>query len=524
MAHPTHTSYDEVPYEFLAFPLSYPDRLATIATLFGMKPQPAARCRLLELGCARGGNLIPMAINLPGSQFLGVDFSARQIADGQAVIEKLGLKNIELRQANIQDIDESLGLFDYIICHGVYSWVSHEVQNKILSICSKNLKPMGVAYVSYNVYPGWHMLQMIRDMMIYHASRFSRPADRVAQARALLDFLSQSVPSQLNTYSALLKESLETLRKQSDIYLLHEYLEEYNEPLYFYQFVERAAAAGLNFLGESNLSEMLISRFAPEVQKTLQKISLDIVHTEQYMDFLGRRIFRQTLLCHQNISFTRTLKPASLQGMLITATCKPVSDNPNYSTVGPEKFQGSIGHVTLSDPYLKTALAMLLEAVPMPLAFDDLLAAARQRVGGTEASPVSREDDFQALGNLILHCFTFGLVGLQLTPPAFTATLSEKPTAYPLARLQSELTNLVINARHEILSLNDFDRWVLRTLDGTHNQISIVEVLLDLMVRGALVARESGQPVQDRDRLRAIVEKQLSMSLDHFSRHALLVR
>ena len=173
MAHPTHASYDEVPYEFRPFVRSYPDHLATIATLFGMKPQSADRSRILELGCAMGGNLIPMAINLPNSQFLGIDLSARQIADGQAMIKKLGLQNIELRHANILDVDDSYGMFDYILCHGVYSWVSPEAQEKILSICSKNLKPMGVAYVSYNVYPGWHMFGMIRDMMIYHAGRFS---------------------------------------------------------------------------------------------------------------------------------------------------------------------------------------------------------------------------------------------------------------------------------------------------------------------------------------------------------------
>lgn len=352
MAHPTHATYDEVPYEFRPFIRSYPDHLATIATLFGMKPPSAARSRVLELGCALGGNLIPMAINLPNSQFLGIDASARQIADGQAIIKKLGLQNIELRLANILDVNDSYGMFDYIVCHGVYSWVSPEAQEKILSICSKNLKPMGVAYVSYNVYPGWHMLGMIRDMMIYHAGRFSRVQDRVAQARALLDFLSQSTSPQLSSYNAMLKESVEYLRKHSDTYLLHDYLEEHNYPLYFYQFIERAAAAQLSFLSESDLSDMLLARFPPEAQKTLQKISLgDIIHMEQYMDFLGRRTFRQTLLCHQGIPISRNLQPQFLQGMFITANCRPISANPDYSTQNPEQFQSPKGTMTLADPF-----------------------------------------------------------------------------------------------------------------------------------------------------------------------------
>src|SRR5262245_43652043 len=73
------TSYGLVPYESRSFPQSQPDRLATIATLLGMKPVSLTASRVLEIGCAGGGNLIPMAVSLPGSTFVGIDLSARQI-------------------------------------------------------------------------------------------------------------------------------------------------------------------------------------------------------------------------------------------------------------------------------------------------------------------------------------------------------------------------------------------------------------------------------------------------------------
>ncbi len=165
------TSYDVVPYFSAPFQATHPDRLATVATLFGLKPAPAERSRVLELGCAGGGNLIPMAVALPGSQFLGIDQSSRQVDQGQEIIAGLGLKNIALRVASLLDIDESYGTFDYIICHGVYSWVRENVQDKILEICATRLAPTGVAYVSYNTLPGWHMQGMIRDMMCYHISQ-----------------------------------------------------------------------------------------------------------------------------------------------------------------------------------------------------------------------------------------------------------------------------------------------------------------------------------------------------------------
>src|SRR5687768_17974910 len=78
------SSYDAVPYSVGAFPQTRPDRLATVAKLFGMRPAPPSRCRVLELGCAAGGNLIPMALADNASDFVGIDLSARQIADAQA--------------------------------------------------------------------------------------------------------------------------------------------------------------------------------------------------------------------------------------------------------------------------------------------------------------------------------------------------------------------------------------------------------------------------------------------------------
>ncbi len=143
-------SYDAVPYTSWPYPQSHPDRLATMATLFGLKPQPVDHARVLELGCASGGNLIPMAVAMPESHFIGIELSARQLAEGQETVRRLGLTNIELHQKNILEVGPDLGRFHYILAHGVYSWVPEPVQDKILAVCQENLEPGGVAYVSYN--------------------------------------------------------------------------------------------------------------------------------------------------------------------------------------------------------------------------------------------------------------------------------------------------------------------------------------------------------------------------------------
>jgi SAM-dependent methyltransferase len=191
------SSYDEVPYLKSAFPQTHPDRLATLARLFGLAPPDLETCRVLELGCASGDNLIPMALGLPNARFLGIDSSIRQIQHGRQTIDALGLTNIELRHASIADVTAADGRFDYIVCHGVYSWVPEPIREAILQICRDNLVSEGVAYVSYNTLPGWRVRGMIRDMMIYHSDQFEGAAERLQQARALLDFLAQSVPADL---------------------------------------------------------------------------------------------------------------------------------------------------------------------------------------------------------------------------------------------------------------------------------------------------------------------------------------
>src|SRR5258706_11514490 len=120
------TAYDEVPYHSYSFPETHPDRMATVAHLFGLKPPSPAKCRVLELACASGGNLAPMAELYPESEFVGVDLASRQIEDGKKFLAPLKMKNLDLRHASIMDVDDSYGKFDYIIAHGVFSWVPAE--------------------------------------------------------------------------------------------------------------------------------------------------------------------------------------------------------------------------------------------------------------------------------------------------------------------------------------------------------------------------------------------------------------
>ena len=150
------------------------------ARMFGLQPPPIATARVLELGCASGGNLIPMAFNLPDGEFVGIDLSRTHVDAALSTMRALGMRNIRIAHGSILDIDESWGLFDYIICHGVFSWVEPQVQDAILRIAADNLVENGIAYISYNTYPGWHMREIgqAHDAVSRRTIRRTHRADR----------------------------------------------------------------------------------------------------------------------------------------------------------------------------------------------------------------------------------------------------------------------------------------------------------------------------------------------------------
>jgi methyltransferase-like protein/2-polyprenyl-3-methyl-5-hydroxy-6-metoxy-1,4-benzoquinol methylase len=476
---PTANSYDAVPYNSHPFPRTHPGHLAAVATLFGMKPAPIDCCRVLELGCAGGGNLIPMALTLPASRFVGVDLSARQIADGQKLVGELALDNIDLRHLNILDVGRGLGPFDYIVCHGVYSWAPGPVRDKILEICARGLAPQGVAFVSYNTYPGWHMNGMIRDMLCFHARRFARPEDRATQARALLDFLAEAAAPEQNAYSRLLTEGLEVFGKVDDSYLLHEYLEDVNEPVYFHQFVERAAGHGLQYLAEAEVHTMAPWRFPDKVAAAVARLSSNCIELEQFLDFVRNRKFRQTLLCHADVALERKVGPERLTDLYVASALRPESPDLDVRSNREDRFRSPRGHgPTTTDPLLKAALVHLAEHWPQAVPFTALAGAARAGLGaGGAQGPFGRADDEQTLGKSLLQLYSANMVELHARPLPFAREVAERPLASPLARRQAVAGPVVTNLRHESVSVSAWQRQALCLLDGSRNRAALLDQL-----------------------------------------------
>ena len=518
-------TYDRVPYKSYPFPQTHPDRLATIATLLGMQSPTVESARVLELGCASGGNLLPLAQQFPGSRCLGIDASARQIADGQKLLEASGLTNVELRFQDILQFPEVAEQFDFIICHGVYSWVPDPVQQKILSICSKSLAPNGVAYVSYNTYPGWHMRGMIRDIMRYRAQRFEAPDEKLSQARGLLTFLTNSVKSENNPYGMMLRNELESIGRSDDSYLLHEHLEDINEPVYFHEFAERIERAGLQYLGEADFGVMSVENFPEHIQGMLQTVSGDTVELEQYMDFLRNRAFRQTLLCHKDIQVERTPSPRSLLKLRVASSGQADGTSLELHSRDQTVFRRRNATLRTVDPVVRAAMLHLRQSWPASVPFNELSSIARSMAAG---HPVAVEADLMSapseqLASTLLRCFSTSMVDLHTTGRPFVNEVTERPVASILARAQSQHTSQVTNLLHEKVSLDDFQCQVLRACDGTRNREELIQTICDNAVRGDLVIFNAGKKLVEGDDLHRGVADLVSPILQSLARQALLV-
>jgi methyltransferase-like protein len=518
---PEATSYDEVAYVDAVFPQTHPDRLATIARLLDIGTPPIETCRVLELGCAAGANLIPMALGLPGATFVGIDLSARQIERGRQTIDRLGLPNIELRHANILDVDAAFGQFDYIVCHGIFSWVPEQVRDKILAVCRDNLVPNGIAYVSYNTLPGWHMMGMVREMMVFHASQFAEPPAKVLQARALLDFLAKSVP-ETTPYGKTLGQVLGMVRPAADSYLYHEYLEEFNEPIYFREFASSLVRHQLSYLSEADFSAALLSSLPRPIADILRRISTDMVRMEQYMDFVRNRSFRQSLLVHEGVTIKRNIDGTVLKGLHVASAGKFVSAKPSLAQGVTEAFRLSDGPAaTPSNAITKAAFQLLSERWPLFVPFDELLAEARARSDGgvgavSDASSLAQQETL--LGNELLQCYAAQILELSTVPPRFCPTPSARPVASPLARLQAERGERVTTLRHVTLRLDDFLLRTVRLCDGARDRDALLDALRVQTAVARAGAQRSAQTVPEERLAKALDE-----SLPRLAKAALFV-
>jgi len=452
-------AYNDVAYTSHPDFATHPDHLATVATLLGLDVAPVATCRVLELACGDGTNLLPVAAALPNATFVGIDFAARPVARAQRMASDLGLANVRVLQRDLRELPADLGTFDYVIAHGLYSWVPADVRAHVLPLIARHLAPAGVAFVSYNTLPGCHMRRAVWEMLRFHTRQIEDKRAKVTAARSLIALVAAPVVGEDGGVAALRAE-VRLAGEGDDGALAHDDISEPNDPVYFHEFMADASRAGLAFLAEAHLGKMMGAGIAPAVRDALGPV--DRLTREQYLDFIFFRRFRETLLCHANALSGYVVQPHRALGMHAYAT-----PDLRRAAAGPAPVAGAGTDVAALTSHL---LAHWPNSIPVAD-----LAEWRNRL-----LPANAKQPHQPIEMLLAELYVASQVGLRTTPVTAVATPGEFPVAFAAARWMGREQEVVPTLYHEPIRLNDAAvRKLVGLLDGTRTRDDLIAAMGD---------------------------------------------
>ncbi len=482
--------YDLTAYPSRPIPGSHPGRLSSNSRLFGLRTASLASARILEIGCATGDNIIPLALHFPEAHFTGFDYSAKQIAAGQKQIAALGLDNVRLVLESIEkwESEPATQTFDYILCHGVFSWVKEELQEKIFSLCAKQLHPDGVAYISYNVYPGWNAVNTLREMMLWATRDIDDPGQKVSKAREVVTNMANGFDDKVFPYEYAqdFKIKVADLSKHDDGYLAHEYLEDENLPVYFYQFVERARSHQLKYLTESSLSDIstvgLPQPFAGQLAN-----NTDIVNLGQHIDFIRNTRFRQSILCHAERIPNRNIRADAIEQFYIQLEATPGKSDLSIDNASRiRQLELKIDDVTVNID-IKNAIiciALLHERRFQPISYQELC-----RLMVEHSCLHDNQNVRQFLNNemSLISLVLAGVFTIHSSPGPYVVNVFERPEACRLIRYQLEASqDWVSTGKHKSRRVDVFDSFLLAALDGHHKLEDLCKLVSGAVEKGSI--------------------------------------
>jgi trans-aconitate methyltransferase len=474
------TAYDEVAYPGHAYPQTHPTRLAAIAQLLGLSPATPNRCRVLELACGDGINVISMAAALPDSTFVGFDLASRAIAAGQELIDELGLKNVTLHAGDASALPEQLGTFDYVIAHGVYSWVDDAVRDGLIRTIKKHLAPVGIAYISFSCFPGAYFRQLAREMMSFHAGKSGDPTTQLTQGIEFLRF-AREAHAVKSPYAMALEQEIARVTQADPGYVFHDDFSEHNTPVYFAEFAAHLTEHQLRYLADAQFDFFFDTRLSSAVRQKLNTYTAgDAIAEQQYLDFIRGTPFRRSLACHDTVKTEKGIDPRRLLPLFVRGALEPTIQDPNLTDSSKVCFKIRSGpELETDEPLAKALLFEISQAWPTPRRVSALLDAALARVGLPAHSTASADEyPLTVLARTLLSGAASQILTLWSGELPFAPRAGDRPLASPLARAQAKRSELVTSLRSVTLRLADRPARELLTLaDGTRTRTQLLEAL-----------------------------------------------
>lgn len=361
----TLNPYDELPYSSQPIDWTSPERLALASLLHG-GPRPALdRYRVLELGCGNGANLLPLAYYRRHGTFVGVDGAEDIIATARARAADLRLPNVEFIHADLTDTASRVsGTFDFVIAHGILSWVPPPAREALLAVAAARLRPEGLVYVDYNARPGWNVRGMVRDYLIAQTAGTSglrRRAELAQQVASSLAASLQAAPP--NPYLELMLNEFRLVADGDISYVAHEYLSPDNDAFWQSEMEGMTARHGLVHIAEADFNyeggRVGDGLAAQVVASNLQGRSV-----EDTVDLLSFRQHRTAILTHR----PWTQRPASERELAALVVASALEPQPRPDATRPALFKHPGGaEVDVKDPVIAAAFDRLCPLWPRGL-------------------------------------------------------------------------------------------------------------------------------------------------------------
>ena len=466
-------AYAAMPYAGDAIRETHPRRLATEAMLFGLDPAPVERCRVLEIGCGDGANLVPMAEGLPEAELVGLDLSPEAVAAARELAAGAGVENVRFDEGDLAaGGGRSLGEFDFVIAHDVFSGVAPEVREALLELVRSSLAPRGVAYVSFEVLPGGGIRELVRDALRGEVRHLPDAAARVGAARVAVARL-QTAPA---WGEGLLGQELHAVAAMDDARLFHDVLAHARVGTSLGDFAAAADRHRLAWFSEAVLADTVFGTHTPEVAAALAAVRGDRIGWEERLDALTLRGTRRALLCRADRPAADTPDPDAVRRLLVASPLQLGSHRTPKEAGKVETFRAPSGQTISTDhPLLKAALVELGIGWPQAMPYTELMQDARARAG----AEAERLDD-APVPPALAGAYAGGLVELHAQAPDAVTRGGRRPSVTPLARLQASRGSRVANRWHEPVELSsDVLRGLVASLDGSRDRAALARALRD---------------------------------------------
>jgi 2-polyprenyl-3-methyl-5-hydroxy-6-metoxy-1,4-benzoquinol methylase len=519
-------SYDELPYHSQVIPLTAPEQLRLLGRCYGHQQPEPEKQRVLEIGCGDGSNLIPMAYFRPKSEFWGIDLSEHHIKQAQTHAQELHLENIHWLVGNAEIMTPTAQLFDVIIIHGVYSWVSPEVQQQLLRLVQRVLSPHGIAMISYNTYPGWKLRGAIRENLLLETDDSDSLVQQAQHARELVTFWQESQPNYQHPYGSLLARELERISTADDSYVVHEYLNTHNQACWFQDFIKEIQKVELDYLTDV-WAHLPAGWVPPSLEQRLASRYPDRFRREQVKDLLLYGQFRTSLLCHTEPTTpslgTQIVNPEWISELTwashLSCTADPFTLDPGWA----ETFRGAQGfELEVGDPLLKMVLLRLAACYPRGFSWSSLVAWVQPQLESYGYQGFLTPENIQKVTKIMWELAYQGQLDVRLEEPRLRVVSAARPKACSLTLAESKRGHLLTTAVHRSLPIESIQRELISHMHGELYREEILEITATSIVEESTSVPLEGIPPGGKERIKWGLEQELERTISLLSWWGLL--